>query len=190
MANMTSVPVSEINVLALVEGIERRLEAGIPGPWLLSALAHAPAQAAALETGLQAVADGGSLPPRLKLLVQLQLSRRAGARYFQAGLAGLLGRRHGLGEAAVEEILGDYDQSSRVDDRERMALRYAEQMYLDSKKIDDDFYAELRALFTDAEIIELASLLILTYGLYRVTAALGVPPGADAELQTISPPST
>ena len=184
MANPGPAPVSEIVDQAVRAGIERRLAAGIPGAWLLAALAHAPRQAAALEAALTAVAEGGLLPPRLKLLVQLQLSRRAGDRYFQAGLAGLLDRGHGLGTAALDEILADYDEDSRLDDRERLALRYAEQIYLDSSKIDDDFYTDLRGLFTEAEIIELASILALCHGVYRVTAALGVSAGADAELRT------
>lgn len=182
MPNMKPLRLSEIEDGRLREAVGRRLAAGLPGAWLLAVLAHSPEHARALASAVETVSERGALPARLKLLVQLLLSRLAGDRYSEAGLIELLGRAHRLEQPALEQILADYDESLLVDDRERLALRYAEQTYLDSKKVDDAFYTELRRLFPDEDIIELASLLALSYGVYRVTAALGAAPGQDADL--------
>ena len=40
---------------------------------------------------------------------------------------------------------------------ERLALRYADQMFLDASKVDIAFYAELKQHFSEAQIMELGA---------------------------------
>lgn len=145
--------------------------------WLQAAVGAAPAQMAALDAGIAATVDSGSLPPRLRLLVRLLLSRAAGDRHFEPALVDQLKSEHGLDRTQLDSLLAAYDQSEEIDPRECLALRYAEAMFLDARSLDGAFYEELRGLFTDPEIIELASLLAIGHGLYRVSAALS-PPGS------------
>jgi alkylhydroperoxidase family enzyme len=56
--------------------------------------------------------------------------------------------------------------------RETMALRFATLMAQDHHKLDDGFFAELRAHFTDPEIIELGMVTGQFIGFGRLIAAL------------------
>jgi alkylhydroperoxidase family enzyme len=56
--------------------------------------------------------------------------------------------------------------------RETVALRFATLMAEDHRKLDDAFFAALRALFTDAEIIELGMVTGQFIGFGRLIAAL------------------
>ena len=42
-------------------------------------------------------------------------------------------------------------------EREKVALRFAERMTLDSNNVDDALWAQLRKCFDEAEVVELAS---------------------------------
>ena len=56
--------------------------------------------------------------------------------------------------------------------RERVALRFATLMAQDHHKLDDGFFGELRAHFTDPEIIELGLVTGQFIGFGRLIAAL------------------
>jgi alkylhydroperoxidase family enzyme len=56
--------------------------------------------------------------------------------------------------------------------RETMALRFATLMAQDHHRLDDGFFAELRAYFTDQEIIELGLATGQFIGFGRLIAAL------------------
>ena len=56
--------------------------------------------------------------------------------------------------------------------RETAALRFATLMAQDHHKIDDAFFADLRAHFTDPEIIELGMVTAQFVGFGRLIAAL------------------
>jgi len=46
-------------------------------------------------------------------------------------------------------------ESADITDREKLAVRFAQRMATDHHSMDDDFFKELRAEFTDPEIFEL-----------------------------------
>ncbi len=46
-------------------------------------------------------------------------------------------------------------ESADITEREKMAIRFAERMATDHHSIDDRFFEQLRAEFTDPEIFEL-----------------------------------
>jgi len=56
--------------------------------------------------------------------------------------------------------------------RERLALRFATLMAQDHHKLDDGLFGELRALFTEPEIIELGLVTGQFIGFGRLIAAL------------------
>ena len=66
------------------------------------------------------------------------------------------------------------DTSELLSPRERAAVRFAEKMAVDHLKVDDALWAELRAHFSEAEIIELATHTTLYIGFGRLNEIIGV----------------
>ena len=60
----------------------------------------------------------------------------------------------GLTEEKISR-LASYRTDSIFNEREKIALEFAELMALDHKSIDDDFFRRMRAHFSDAEVVEL-----------------------------------
>ena len=56
-------------------------------------------------------------------------------------------------------------RTSRLRQAQKCALRYAEQMFLDSSKVDKAFYDELRTHYTEPQIMELGSFIAFHYGM-------------------------
>lgn len=63
--------------------------------------------------------------------------------------------------------------------REKAALRYADQMYVDHHQVDDARWADLRAHFTDDELFELSWAIVEFIALGKMISVLGVPFGAE-----------
>lgn len=89
-----------------------------------------------------------------------------------------LGRQQGITEEVVA-ALAEWERG-RFTAREKAALRYADQMYFDHHKVDDALFAELRAHFTDDEILELSWAIGEFISLGKIIYVLGVPYGAHA----------
>lgn len=97
---------------------------------------------------------GGLVERRIKELVRLRLSIEHGCRFCNQGnRADAL--EAGLTEAEVDAI-GTYE-TGPFSDKERAAMRLADVMRLTNPGgvLDDDLYREMRAHFSDAEILEL-----------------------------------
>ena len=71
-------------------------------------------------------------------------------------------------------IASDISAAGRHTARERAAIEYAELMTQDSNRIAEDFFARLRDLFTDPEIVELTFLVGLITLLNRFNNALQI----------------
>ena len=72
--------------------------------------------------------------------------------------------------------LADYE-TGPFSEREKVALRYADQMYFDHHKVDDMLFTELRAHFTDDEVLELSWAIGEFIALGKIIYVLGVPYG-------------
>jgi len=68
----------------------------------------------------------------------------------------VLGQALGLTEAEFEALQGDYRGSPLFSDHEKAVLAWSEAMTLNTAKRDDAVWAELRRLFSDAEIVEVS----------------------------------
>ncbi|HET7342746.1 MAG TPA: hypothetical protein VFL90_14885 [Methylomirabilota bacterium] len=85
------------------------------------------------------------------------------------------GARHaGATEDKIAAI--DDETSDLLTSRERAAIRFAEKMAVDHRKVDDAQWAELRRHFSEAEIIELAAHTTLFIGLGRFNEIVGLEP--------------
>jgi alkylhydroperoxidase family enzyme len=85
------------------------------------------------------------------------------------------GARHaGATEAKIAAI--DDESADLLTPRERVAVKFAEKLAVDHHKVDDALWAELRAQFTEAEVIELAAHTTLYIGFGRLNDVIGIDP--------------
>ena len=85
------------------------------------------------------------------------------------------GARHaGATEAKIAAI--DDETSDLITPRERVALRFAEKLAVDHRKVDDALWAELRSHFSESEIIELVANATLFIGWGRFNEIIGIDP--------------
>jgi alkylhydroperoxidase family enzyme len=77
----------------------------------------------------------------------------------------------GLTEETIKE-LPNWKTSSIFNQREKLAFKFAEMLALDHKSIDNDLLRELRALFSDPEILELGMMIGQYIGFGRLIKAL------------------
>ena len=66
------------------------------------------------------------------------------------------GREHGVTDEEIS-ALGDYESSALFSERDRMALRYAEEMTNTPVAVPEALFAQLRQHFTDAQLVELTA---------------------------------
>ena len=69
------------------------------------------------------------------------------------------------------------ERSGGFTEKEKWALRYADQMYLNPASIDAAFYAELKQHYSEAEVMELGAFIAFHYGMQVFMRTLE-PPGA------------
>jgi alkylhydroperoxidase family enzyme len=68
----------------------------------------------------------------------------------------VLGQALGLTDEEFEALQGNYRASDLFDDREKAVLAWSEAMTLNTAKRDEMVWAELRGLFSNAEIVEVS----------------------------------
>lgn len=81
----------------------------------------------------------------------------------------------GLTEAKIAS-LDDPAAAAAFSPRERMALEYAEKLAVDHHAIDDAFFARLREVFADAEVLELGMMIGQYIGFGRLLKVLDLEP--------------
>ena len=89
-----------------------------------------------------------------------------------------LGRREGITEELVA-ALRDYERGP-FSEREKAALRYADQLFADHHAVDDGLWDQLRVSFTEDELLELTWVLAEFIALGKVIYVLGVQYGGHA----------
>jgi alkylhydroperoxidase family enzyme len=91
-----------------------------------------------------------------------------------------LGRREGITEELVA-ALGDYEHGP-FSEREKAALRYADQLFADHHAVDDALWDDLRGLFSEEELLELTWVLAEFIALGKVIYVLGIQYGGHAHV--------
>jgi alkylhydroperoxidase family enzyme len=167
--------VRDANVAALVE---RAARLGVPGSLFPLVLARMPTYAKAVVEAMMRSHFEGSVDHGLKEIIRILLARRAGSRYF-AELRSAPAVQAGLDETAVTIGCEDYERSPRFTEKQKLALRYADQMYLNPAGIDAEFYAEMKRHYSEAEIMELGAFIALHYGMQVFMRTLETPAPSD-----------
>lgn len=162
--------ITDPELLALVRECD---DLGVPDPQFSRIVARVPEQARTmLATILHCYAQGG-VDHRLKELVRIQMAHAVRDPYFSA-LRSRKALAAGLTEADVEAALGDYESEERFSAAEKLAMAFAEQMFLDSTKVDANFYAALKAHYTEPQIMELGTFIGIWQGVHLVGKTLGL----------------
>ena len=78
--------------------------------------------------------------------------------------------------AAVEKIqeVPRFMESPLFDERERVALEFAERMTITGEKVDDELFARVRRHFSETETVELAATAALENFRSKFNTALGI----------------
>jgi uncharacterized peroxidase-related enzyme len=109
----------------------------------------------------------------LRSLVTVRVSQLNGCRFCMDINATTLTQR--AGSAAKARALERWRDSDLYDDRERVALEYAEVMTITIERMSDELMARLKRHFSDDAIIELTALIAFQNLSSKFNAALDVP---------------
>jgi AhpD family alkylhydroperoxidase len=114
--------------------------------------------------------EHGVLDTRIKEIARLEIARLNGcqvclnARYATA-------TEQGLDETRIAQL--DLPESVRVlDERERLAVEFADRLAYDHQRIDKAFVDQMAAVFSSAEILELGMMIGQYIGFGRLLVAL------------------
>jgi AhpD family alkylhydroperoxidase len=114
------------------------------------------------------------IPPALRSLVTVRVSQINRCRFcVDVNAATLLQR--GIGEDKLW-ALEDWRASNLFDERERIALEYAEAITRSDLEVTDDLMARLKRQFDGDAIVELTALIAFQNLSSKFNAALDVPP--------------
>jgi alkylhydroperoxidase family enzyme len=97
-------------------------------------------------------------------MMRIQLAHFAGDPYFSK-LRSKKAVEQGLNENQIASARDDYEDSSDFSEADKVALRFSDQMYLDSQKVDKAFYDEMKKHYSDAQIMELGAFMVHQYGM-------------------------
>lgn len=138
----------------------------------LRILAHKPLYVELIRKVSDTIDAPTEIDAELKQLVELKTARLTGCEYSIDLLEGCLLQK-GIAEAKLRE-LDFYEESTRFDDREKIALKFAERMILDA--VDDTLFQETRRTFTIGEMLELIVTVSLESFYCLVNRTLGLKP--------------
>lgn len=79
----------------------------------------------------------------------------------------------GADEDKIRDVPG-WRESPRFSEMERVALEYAEAMTVTGQRVGDELFARLRALFDEAQIVELTAAVALENFRSKFNVPLGV----------------
>ncbi len=124
-------------------------------PNMFKTLAHTPALALATAGYLKALLGDGALPGWYKELIATRLSVLLGSEYAIRAHA-LSAKQKGASEEQIAAARDDYE-SGPFSEAETLGFRAAERMHRSAADITDDFFAQLKEHFTEAQIVELVA---------------------------------
>jgi AhpD family alkylhydroperoxidase len=147
------VPLADENAQAL----EARLRLnGATTPNYVRALKQMPPQAGpALAEALYAFLYRGTLPTGMKAAMGVRIAQVNDSPYVAAHMARVLRASSGRGSKALAALDGPASRDDGLNEPERLAVRYAEQLTRNVHGVSPEDFAGTRAVFNDSEVVEL-----------------------------------
>lgn len=121
-------------------------------PNMFKVLAHAPAIAPAVAGFLKPLLADGALKGWYKELVAVRISQCSSCEYAIRA-HGISARQKGASEEQIASV-ANFENSS-FSEKEKLGFRLADKLHNSGPAIDDDFFFELRANFSEPELVEL-----------------------------------
>ena len=128
---------------------------------------------------------GSRMSGRIKELVVIKTSHVNGCKYCYAhntALGAAAGITH---EEIIELSSDDYLQSKTLSEQEKAAVQWAEAVTQNTAAQRDGLFAEMKRLFTDAEIVELTFVSAMFNMINRLNDSLQVPIEQQDEINLI-----
>jgi uncharacterized peroxidase-related enzyme len=124
-------------------------------PNMFKTLAHTPALALGVAGLLKSLLSDGALPGWYKELVATRLSVLLHSRYAISAHA-LSAKQKGASDAQIAAVQADFE-TGPFTEADKLGFRCAERLHQSAQQLDDSFFAQLKAVYTDAQIVELVA---------------------------------
>jgi alkylhydroperoxidase family enzyme len=123
-------------------------------PNMFKTVAHVPALALGFAVLLKPLLGDGALPGWYKELVATRLSVLLGSAYAVAGHS-LSAKQKG---ATDEQVNGVKDfEKGPFTEAEKIGFRFADRLHRSASEIDDAFYATVKSVYSDEQVVELTA---------------------------------
>lgn len=119
----------------------------------------------------QKVYDDSTLGLREFEAARLRIAQINGCLFCQDGRTERAGETV---EDTFDAAVRDWRESDALDERAKLAAEYAERYALDHHGIDEEFWARMKAAYSDAEIVELSMCLSSWLSFGRLNRVLGL----------------
>ena len=142
-------------------------------PNMFKTVANTPALALGIASLLKPLLSDGALPGWYKELVATRMSVLQGSLYAVTAHS-VSARQKGAKEEQIVAIKSDFE-SGPFTDAEKLGLRCADRLHHSATQIDDDFFAKLKTVYDDRQIIELIATASVFEFFPRFVDALRIP---------------
>lgn len=122
-------------------------------PNMFKTLAHVPNIAIGFASLLKPLLSDGALPGWYKELVATRVSVLLKSSYAIKAHS-ISAKQKGASDQQIAAVQAGFE-SGPFTDQEKLGFRCAERLHRSANEIDDNFYAELKTLFSDQQIVEL-----------------------------------
>ncbi len=124
-------------------------------PNMFKTLAHTPALALGVAGFLKALLSDSALPGWYKELIATRLSVLHNSQYAMSAHV-LSAKQKGATDEQIEAAKTDFERGPFTE-AEKLGFFCAERLHRSGRDLDDDVFAKLKTVFTDAQIIELVT---------------------------------
>ncbi len=124
-------------------------------PNMFKTLAHTPALALGVAGFLKSLLSDGALPGWYKELVATRLSVLLHSRYAVSAHA-LSAKQKGASDAQIAAVQADFE-TGPFTEADKLGFRCAERLHQSAQQLDDLFFAQLKAVYSDSQIVELVA---------------------------------
>ena len=124
-------------------------------PNMFKTLAHSPPLALGFAAFLKGLLSDSALPGWYKELVATRISVLSNSEYAVSAHS-LSAKQKGATDAQIAAVKGDFERGpfSAV---EKLGLRCADRLHRSPEEIDDQFFAKLKSVYNDSQIVELVA---------------------------------
>ncbi|HXY09946.1 MAG TPA: carboxymuconolactone decarboxylase family protein [Terriglobales bacterium] len=142
-------------------------------PNMFKVLAHTPALAIGMAGFLRSLLGDSALPGWYKELLATRISLLQHSAYAVSAHS-LSARQKGATESQVAAAKGDFENSS-FSEAEKLGFRCAERLHRSPQEIDEEFFSQLKAVYSDSQIVELVATAAAFELFPRLIEALQIP---------------